>query len=372
MEFDLVFEGGGAKGNVFVGALQAFDAAGHTARRYMGTSAGAITACMLAAGYSAQELLQLVNERLPDGRPRFASFMDAPDSFSEAVIKDSVTWKMFEKVDLPFIPNMIENSIDERIIAGLMKLPAYRTLFSFVERGGLYAGDAFYDWLLEKLNARAPGLGKVSLAEFNQSTGSDLTVIASDTSTKDMLVLNHRTAPKCPVAKAVRMSMALPFIWQEVIWDADWGEYCGKDISGNSIVDGGMLSNFPIELFEGDEERIRRLMGDTDPAGAGTLGMLIDENLKVEGAPPREEEGEGPEILDKVEGLRTVRRAKKLLDTLTDAHDRFDIAKYPEKVCHLPAKGYGTTEFDMSDTRLKALLAAGQAAMEQWLAKSNA
>ena len=42
MKYDLVFEGGGAKGMVFVGALQVFESLGHTPGRLMGTSAGAI------------------------------------------------------------------------------------------------------------------------------------------------------------------------------------------------------------------------------------------------------------------------------------------------------------------------------------------
>jgi predicted acylesterase/phospholipase RssA len=44
MKYDLVFEGGGAKGSVFVGALQEFNARGHEAGRLIGTSAGAISA----------------------------------------------------------------------------------------------------------------------------------------------------------------------------------------------------------------------------------------------------------------------------------------------------------------------------------------
>ena len=183
-----------------------------------------------------------------------------------------------------------------------------------------------------------------------------------------MLVLNHRTAPDCPVAWAVRMSMSIPFVWQEVRWDAAWGSYCGADIAGHTVVDGGVLSNFPIDLFETTDDRVRKLMGDTDPAGADSLGLLIDETLEVPGAPARKEEGEGHQVLEKVEGLRTVRRVMRLVDTMTDAHDRSAIDKYPQKVCHLPAKGYGTTEFDMDPARLDALIAAGKAAMERHLA----
>ncbi len=147
MLYDLVFEGGGAKGSVFVGAMEEFAKRGHTARRYVGTSAGAITATFLAAGYRPDELLAVVNERLADGKPRFSTFMDIPDtnSFSPDDIKASLTYLLFEKVDLPLIPEKLEGWVDEQIFQRLMKLPPYREIFSFVERGGIYAGEKFLD-----------------------------------------------------------------------------------------------------------------------------------------------------------------------------------------------------------------------------------
>jgi predicted acylesterase/phospholipase RssA len=63
MQYDLVFEGGGAKGIVLVGAYEIFSKAGHTFGRLLGTSAGAINATLLAAGYSADELLAALTER---------------------------------------------------------------------------------------------------------------------------------------------------------------------------------------------------------------------------------------------------------------------------------------------------------------------
>jgi NTE family protein len=57
MKYDLVFEGGGAKGMVFVGALEEYFSRGHSAGRLLGTSAGAITAVLLAAGYTPAKLL---------------------------------------------------------------------------------------------------------------------------------------------------------------------------------------------------------------------------------------------------------------------------------------------------------------------------
>jgi len=53
----------------------------------------------------------------------------------------------------------------------------------------------------------------------------------------------------------------------------------------------------------------------------------------------------------------------KLVDSVMFAHDKRAIEKYSNQICRLPAKGYGTTEFDMSNKRLKALLEAGREAM---------
>jgi predicted acylesterase/phospholipase RssA len=78
MEYDLVFEGGGAKGLAFVGALMSFEKRGHIPRRVIGTSAGSILSVMVAAGYTSAESLAAIAERLPDGRSRFASFLETP------------------------------------------------------------------------------------------------------------------------------------------------------------------------------------------------------------------------------------------------------------------------------------------------------
>ena len=65
MKFDMVFEGGGAKGMVFVGAMEAFEGARLTYDRLVGSSAGAITAALLAAGYSAAEICLLYTSPSP-------------------------------------------------------------------------------------------------------------------------------------------------------------------------------------------------------------------------------------------------------------------------------------------------------------------
>src|SRR5215467_11944000 len=131
-KFDLVFEGGGAKGTAFVGALEIFAAAGHQHRRLVGTSAGAITATLLGAGYSPAELLDAVNERVPaTGEPIFTTFMDAPApmDFSAAVIANSETISLLAGAHVPTI-------VEDGIVKTLLSIDLYRELFSFVECGG--------------------------------------------------------------------------------------------------------------------------------------------------------------------------------------------------------------------------------------------
>lgn len=359
---DLVFEGGGAKGIAFSGALQELEARKIRIGRLMGTSAGAISATLLAAGYRSADVARIVTEKLPNGSPRFATFMDVPASFDEKTINKSLSRTLFDSIDVPFVPKKYEERIDKEIINRLMTLPAYRQLFSFVERGGLFAGDKFREWLGEKLDAGGRGLSAANMADFNRMTGKDLSVVASDTIGQEMLVLNHRTAPKLPVVWAVRMSMSLPFLWQEVRWDPAWGLYRGRDLTGHTIVDGGALSNFPIEYFLGNSPEIRRVMGATS-GPRHVLGLLIDETLPVPGSvevrsgtAKRKKKG-----LDE-EWLVVVNRIGALINTLTSARDNVALRTYAKNICRLPAKGYGTTEFGMSENRVKALVRAGRTA----------
>src|SRR6187402_751495 len=137
-EFDLVFKGGGAKGNAFAGALDVFSKAGHTYRRLVGTSAGAITATLVGAGYTPDQLLAACCEKLPNGDPVFTTFMDPPElsDFTEVVCDQSDTAWLLKRVPLPGLA-------EHMILGGLLHIDLYRELFSFNECGGFYAGNAF-------------------------------------------------------------------------------------------------------------------------------------------------------------------------------------------------------------------------------------
>lgn len=364
MQYDLVFEGGGAKGMVFVGAMQEFESRGHTFDRLLGTSAGAITATLLAAGYNSQEMLAALNEQ-ENGQPVFTTFMGQPAEFDDEAVQASATLALLRALDLPLVSNTIEGKIDEWLAKALLQKA--RNLFSLIERGGWYSADNFLAWLRCKLDegqfqGQPRHFSGMTLAQFYTATGRDLSLVTSDTIAGRMLVLNHQTTPHLPVVWAVRMSMSIPLVWPEVEWQAAWGCYQDKDITDHLLVDGGLLSNFPIELFISDEAPITTLMGPKKE-GSRVLGLLIDEALEVQGAPARAETGNGFDVGQ----FKLIQRLNRLLNTATGAHDKMVLEAFEQLVVHLPAKDYGTVEFDMSDERREALLRIGRQSMREYL-----
>lgn len=367
MQYDLVFEGGGAKGMVFVGAMKEFEAAGNTCDRLLGTSAGAITASLLAAGYNSRRMLDALGEQ-EEGRPVFAGFLGVPGPFEDAEVRASVTVGLLNSIDIPLVPDHWEEKASVGITKGLLKIEKYRHLFSFVEKGGWFSPSKFVEWMMAKLDMAADGgctgYGGMTLSQFFEATGRELCLVASDTTAQRMLVLNHRTAPACPLVWAIRMSMGIPLVWDEVEWEKDWGFYRGQDMAGHVVVDGGMLSNFPIELLVSNQPQVTAVMGVKK--SEHVLGFLIDETVEVPGAPPADT-GKGGFHLSK---LRMGRRLMALIDTMTTAHDKEVIEAFGQFVVRLPALGYGTMEFGMSPERREALVAAGRAATKEYLRKA--
>jgi NTE family protein len=369
-KFDLVFEGGGAKGMVFVGACQEFFKQGHKFDRLLGTSAGAITAVLLAAGYTPEEMLEALVEKA-DGKSVFSQFMGAPKPFSEKELADSAMMRFLNAIDFKFVLDYLEKKAHAVILSGLASNETFRHVVSLIERGGWFSADKFVEWLSKKLDSgKAAGKQRtysgMTLKQFYEATKVELSFVASDTSGGDMLVLNHRTAPDCPVVWGVRMSMSIPLLWEEVIWQGKWGLYNKRNITGHAIVDGGLLSNFPIELFISEAPHVLELMGQKRD-GVQTLGLLIDENVPV----PTETKGVFVDFNMKVGELRTLQRLQRLVDTATGAHDKMVIEEYENLVVRLPAKGYGTTEFDMSDERRTLLVKAGQLAMNDYFVNGS-
>jgi len=343
---DVCLEGGGTKGIAYVGALQALEQNEVRVRCSVGTSAGAITALLLQLGYSSAQMHELLTEKI-DGEPRFTSFFDVPSEFSKQVLHDSLLMQEFRAIDIPLVPESVEARIDRAIMGALLKGKYFRQFFSLVERGGLFAGERFVEWLEWLLQRR--GFAKdLTLTELPQ-----LTVIAADITSQEKLVLNGKTAPHMPVVWAVRASMSIPLVWQSVLWQEAWGNYAGRALHGHELVDGGLCSNFPLRLLLEPSE----LMAETE--SLPVLGLLLDEELRVEGIPS--EHRPLPKPLDHIEAL---------VDTMRQGNDRAVLQRYEDNVCRLPCSGYGTLE-ELAKAKEAALIKAARRAVRAHLLTRN-
>lgn len=320
MRYDLCFKGGGAKGIAYAGAMRAFEDAGCSARRFVGTSAGAITACLLAAGCSAADLAESSRAKVR-GRYEFASFMDV-----------------------------------YRFPPGCNWL---KRIVCLERRGGMFLGDAFERWLRRMLSAKDVRYPGCTLVEFAERSGSDLTMVAADATSRRALHLNARTAPDFPLVKAVRASMAIPGVFAEVEPEPWWGGYLGEPLDGHRLVDGGIVSNIPMRLLTSKDPMVRRIMGDEEPGAVPNIALVLDDSRAAPGLAlpaPRKRL------------LRTPGRAADVVATMMEAHDRMSADSARDEICEIPVGGVGTTEFDMCERKRAALVRSGEAAMKEHLA----
>ena len=185
---------------------------------------------------------------------------------------------------------------------------------------------------------------------------SKLQVIASDVTTAPVARPAagrgpaRRRAGALSVARAVRMSMSIPIFFEPV---------CHKNEQTNRthlIVDGGMLSNFPVWLFDCDGSQV---------PDWPTFGLLLVEPN------PKTQVGERlpePEKVPRgIGGLLKYMRA--MASTMMEAHDRMyvETAEFARTI-PVPTLGIGTTEFEITEARKEALYQSGRDAATDFLA----
>jgi NTE family protein len=201
---DLVCEGGGVRGIGLVGAVDALAAAGYTFPRVAGTSAGAIVASLVAA-------LQVAGEPLT----RLAEVMR------------SIDYRKF---------------LDRNLIG---HVPLIGGGLSLLTSDGVYRGAYLQDLitgLLADLGVHT--FGDLRTGEEPDQFAWSLVVTASDLSRRRLVRIpwdlgDYGIDPDdFPVARAVHASSAIPFVFEPV------------RAGGATWVDGGLLSNFPVELFD--------------------------------------------------------------------------------------------------------------------------
>ncbi|HVR62137.1 MAG TPA: patatin-like phospholipase family protein, partial [Polyangia bacterium] len=188
---DVVFEGGGMKGAAFAGAMEILLGRGFRLRRLIGSSAGAITAAFLAAGYGAPELATALGERIP-GSPkrRFSAFLDPPSMIPPPPNVSPLKWSVFALA--------VVKAFESGSRLGMPVPP--EVLTSFARRGlflfstGAVADDgAFLTWLADALERKgiSPDATLGQLQKSFGARGLQLSLAATDVSAQRLLILNH-------------------------------------------------------------------------------------------------------------------------------------------------------------------------------------
>jgi NTE family protein len=315
---DLVLEGGGVKGIGLAGAVLALDEAGYRFSRVAGTSAGAIAAALIAA----------LTAR---GRP----VSDLRD------ILATVEYPKFES----------GNVLTEA--SGLLT------------HMGLHNGDYLVTWLGDALTQiGATKFGDLRLddagADTNLTEAQRYTLIVdvSDISRGrcvhlpwDFPAYGRPDIDEESIVGAVRASMAIPFFFRPVRFEAPAVDFGDQHFEKSKItwVDGGMLSNFPVEVFD---------RTDGGAARWPTLGIKLSARQTVV-APAKEIHG-------------AVGEAMAALHTLVNNDERFYVpSRNADRTIFVDNAGIAATDFAITKAQQDTLFANGQSAAHQFLAKGD-
>lgn len=304
---DLVLEGGGVKGAGLAGAV------GELGRRYefhrvAGTSAGAIVAALVAAGLGDRLERLLIDTD-------FSTFLD--------------------------------EGVAGRLLGGL------GNGLDVVLHEGLHRGRVLHQWVAQTLaeagvrtwgDLRLPGSSRRDPVEHRYR----LVVVVSDISRGRMLRLPWDyqeflglDPDRLPVADAVRASASIPFFFRPVRMAVDPELAAGR--REVVLTDGGMLSNYPIGIFDDEEDH------PTIGVKLSPRRLLADCAFQDTGTP--------------------LSLAQALVHTMTNAHDQLfvDQPSVCARTVFVETGGVHTTDFTLSRETKQRLYDNGTGAARSFL-----
>jgi NTE family protein len=313
---DLVLSGGGVKGIGLVGSVVALMDAGYFPQRVSGTSAGSIVGAVVAAaaqsgdmtGQQVKELALQLNYR---------KFVDR---------------------------------------GALEMVPVLGPSVAILRGTGIYKGDYAHGWVRDQLASLGVStFGDLAIDDDDlpEERRYRLVVTVSDVTTGQLVRLpwDYRRVygldpDEQSVADAVRASMSIPFFFRPVTLTSATGRT-------STLVDGGLLSNFPVESLDRHDGRKPRWPS----FGVTVLPNLPDGNDKV---------------IPALAPLRMLGPPHLLEDVITTVLVGRDQAYLNQpwvaaRAIRVDSTDVGFLDFDISDDAVEALYARGYAAAQEFL-----
>lgn len=310
---DLVLSGGGVKFIGLVGAIVALMDAGYSVQRVSGVSGGSVVGAIVAAASNGDQLTGAQVKELAMSVP-LHKWRDAGP------------------------------------------VPIVGPLWGFLCGTGLYRGDVAHDWIRSELkNLGVTTFGDLAYDDPNlfEERRYRAVVSVTDLTTEQMVRLPwdcRRVYGLDPdelsVADAVRASMSIPFFYRPAALINAHGVR-------STLVDGGVLSNFPIDSFDRPDGR---------PPLWPTFGVTVM---------PKFDEGLG-EMVPAVKSLRMFGQSallEKLLTTMLVGHDQTHLSLpwVKARAIQVDSTDVGVLDFDVSRSQLEKLYDNGYAAAQQFL-----
>jgi len=219
----LVLGGGGFTGGVYeIGALRALDllAVNSTVNNfdvYVGTSAGSFVGGMLANGVTPDEMMQVLNARVPS---------ELEDLDLNRALKPNYLGFLGKAVGLPLRTLELV-----RQLARLGELSAIDIGVGLAEAlpTGLYSGSGLADYVEE-------ALGEGGRVNDFRLLDAELYLTATDLDTCERIVFGEEGWDDVPISKAIQCSTCLPIVYKPV------------DLKGRQLVDGGIRSTTNVDI----------------------------------------------------------------------------------------------------------------------------
>lgn len=314
----LSFEGGGGKGNAYLGAIYALQKLGilnyqnsklkGNVKGLSGASAGALTAFFIGSGYDYFELNKLLSKD-------FNYFFDKPVLGEKVIAGKGFSHfnPSLGQNDLKAAPKWLKTLLYGLGISGLITTQLRKYLKSenpalytkletkqkkyidcLIADWGLFSGrtisEEFFEfWLQYKIycvdhkigstasiinkDAHAFAVDKLKSNELSdfpctfkehyQTFGVELAFTSVNFKTENVQVFSHKTTPDFPISLAVRMSMSLPLIYKPVIIDqSSITKFKLRSTYKGYWVDGGLFDNAPARVFNDVKHTVLLRLGN--------------------------------------------------------------------------------------------------------------